>query len=56
LSFDNIPLGTKVKLIAVSTQNGIPFCFEDNFKVSEDALIQLKLKKTDEKKLAKIFR
>ena len=28
----------------------------DDFKVSEDALIQLKLKKTDEKKLAKIFR
>ncbi len=53
--FQNLPVGAKVQLIAVSVKNGKTYSFKTDLQIVSDKIIQIKLDETSEQQLGKLF-
>ena len=53
--FENIPLGEKTQLIALSIKNGKTYSYKSELLIKSNETIQLKLKETSQDQLGKLF-
>lgn len=53
--FQNIPVGSKIQLIAISIKNGKPYTYKSDLTIKANETIQLTLKETNEDQFDRLF-
>jgi hypothetical protein len=53
--FSNIPIGSKTKLIALSTKNGKTYSYNSNITIESNKSVQIDLKETNKNEIEKLF-
>lgn len=53
--FQNIPIGSKTKLIALSTKNGKTYSYNSDIKIEANKTVQIDFKETNKDEIEKLF-